>query len=94
MTEQPQPKIIIYKFEYYSEFTEQGEPVPFMKFSVQFPSGAQSQVIWPADDEDKGVLVDLLDRYEGKILSMLDPDAVPDFVPEGLDNGFRPDKEQ
>jgi hypothetical protein len=91
MTEQ---RLVIFGFEYYNEVDREGNPIPIMRFRCQFPSGAQDQPTWPADPEDQAFLRDFLDRYELKILDKLDPNAQPDFVPEGLDGSFKPDKER
>lgn len=85
-------RIVIFGFDYHNELDREGRPVPMMQFRCQFPSGAQDQPTWPADPEDIEFLKDFLERYEAKILDKLDPAATPDFVPEGLDNGFKPDK--
>lgn len=90
-----EPKLTIFGFEYFNQPTSPNlPPTPVLAFKAQWPSGAQAQVTWPADNEDMEYLKELLDRYESKILTQLDPNAQPGFVPDGLDNNFRPDKEQ
>ena len=49
MTEQ---RLVIFGFEFYHEYTPEGQPVPLLRFKVRYPSGMQADPTWPADAED------------------------------------------